>query len=78
MFSYALLRNLTKYGGSFDKLDKMTNDFDRMFLFFTNFGNVPRYPVYPGYQLFATLCDCRPISNLQGKHIQVSYHNFGC
>ena len=33
----------------------MTRDFDRMFLNLDDSGNVPQYPGYPGYQLFATL-----------------------
>ena len=40
---------------SYDKLGKMTRDFDRMFLNLDDLENVPQYPGYPGYQLFATL-----------------------
>ena len=34
---------------------KMMRDFDRMFLNLDDLGNVPQYPDYPVYQLFATL-----------------------
>ena len=40
---------------NFDKLDKLTCDFDRMFLNLNYLENVPRYSGYPGYLHFVTL-----------------------
>ena len=33
----------------------MIGDFDRMFLNLKDLENIPRYPGYPGHQLFVTL-----------------------
>ena len=53
--SEVILSSAMKSLESYDKLVKMTRDFDRMFLNLDDLGNVPQYPGYPGYQLFATL-----------------------